>query len=186
MQPKAEYKITKEEHHWTSDEKLRFCGYGEWVEESDVVEIEYIGYQALIMRVLKREPFCEEEAYFGGHLCGYIRIPDDHPHYGKDFRDLGLDCHGGITFNEIHEQHWMGFDCSHMGDQVPTMKKLNIDLPELRIMQEIRSNLGIVGLLAPVYRNMYFCIQECTSIIDQLIYIASHVIVKKTPWPIKE
>ncbi len=35
--------ITKEEHFWTSEEKLKHCGYGEWVEEPDIVAFEYHG-----------------------------------------------------------------------------------------------------------------------------------------------
>lgn len=40
---KIEYTVTKEEHHWTSEEKLRYCGCGELVEEPDLTIIERLG-----------------------------------------------------------------------------------------------------------------------------------------------
>lgn len=66
----SDYKIIEEHHKWTSEEKIKWLGYGEWIEEIDHLEFEYLEYKAIIIRILKREPFAKEEAYFGGHLCG--------------------------------------------------------------------------------------------------------------------
>jgi hypothetical protein len=174
-----DYKIMEQHHHWTSEEKLKFCGYGEWVEEVDSLILEYLGYEAAIIRVFKREYYADPEAYFGGHLCGYVRIPNTHPYFRNV--KINLDCHDGITFNEIHEEHWIGFDCAHLGDYVPTLEFLRKTMPELI---EIRKRLPIPEgmedhpIYNPVYRNVNYCIDECKKIIEQLIKAATAEKVK--------
>lgn len=184
---KSDLKIIKDEHHWTSEEKLRFCGCGEWVEESDVFEFEYLGYHACVIRVFKKEPFAKELAYFGGHFCGYVRIPDNHPYFKNE--DIDLDCHGGLTFNEAHEEHWVGFDCGHSMDRIPTMEHMRNTRPELI---EIRKQFPIPEgmehhpLFNPVYRNMDYCIEECKTMITQLVYVAVTTSLKKGEEALKE
>jgi hypothetical protein len=61
-----------------------------------------------------------------GFRCGYVRIPEEHPWYGKEYDDLqDVDCHGGLTFGETVDKeedsylpvgHWIGFDCGHSFD----------------------------------------------------------------------
>ena len=43
-----EYKITQEEHRLTTEQKLKWFGYGEWVEEADTIHLEYKDYKAKI------------------------------------------------------------------------------------------------------------------------------------------
>lgn len=57
------------------------------------------------------------------HRCGYIRVPPDHPWYGKEYEDVPASCHGGLTFAEqepcTHDDGqgwWFGFDFHHGGD----------------------------------------------------------------------
>jgi hypothetical protein len=55
------------------------------------------------------------------HRCGYVRVPPGHPLFGKDYNDVDVEVHGGLTFAEIepckeHEDgqgYWFGFDCAH-------------------------------------------------------------------------
>lgn len=163
-----DYKIIKEEHQFTSDEKIKWMGYGEWVEEVDTVVFQYLGFEAVVQRILKREPYCEIEAYFGGHLCGYVRIPENHIYFKN--MDIDLDCHGGMTFNEAHEEHLIGFDCAHSGDYVPTMeffKKQRQAAGEIERFSIPKEYMNM-ALFNPVYRNMKYCIDECINIIEQL------------------
>jgi len=174
---KSEINITKEEHHWTSEKKIKFMGYGEWVEEADVVEFEYLGYQAHIVRVFKREPYAKQEAYFGGHICGYVKVPETHPLFRKkkECWDADLECHGGITFSEAHEEHWIGFDCAHSGDYVPTMEHIRRTDPELRGIRDafpLPPGYEKFALFNPVYRNVEYAIQSCTDLIDSLIHLS--------------
>ncbi|MFA7192371.1 MAG: hypothetical protein WC089_03690 [Candidatus Paceibacterota bacterium] len=170
-----DYRITKEEHLWTSDEKIKWFGHGEWVEELDTIEFDYLGYQARVNRIVFKEPYSKKEHYFGGHLCGYVRIPNDHNIYLKKYNADELDCHGGITFNEMHEEHWVGFDCAHSGDYLPSTEYLYKTDPQMIAIRKCFSlpkGYEKFGLFNPVYRNMEYCIQECIGIIDQLVTLA--------------
>ncbi len=56
-------------------------------------------------------------------VCAYLGIPKDHPTAGKDYNDVDLDCHGGLTFGEVgngksydESLYWYGWDYAHAGD----------------------------------------------------------------------
>lgn len=67
-----------------------------------------------------------------GHSNGYIAVPKDHHWYGKDYKDIDADVHGGLTYSdqlndeirkiaigELPEtnDYWVvGFDTCHYGD----------------------------------------------------------------------
>ncbi len=166
----SEMQIDKEEHLFRSDQKLAWFGYGEWVEEFDQIEFTYEYYKCLVVRVVKKEPFAVDEHYFGGHLCGYVQIPKRHPLYSKDWDEIDLDCHGGITCNENHEEHWIGFDCAHSGDYVPSMEKFRKE-NKINELFPIPKESSMYSLFHPVYRNILFVMNECRIIVDQLIEI---------------
>ena len=56
------------------------------------------------------------------HLCAYIGIPLDHPLANKDYNDLPIRAHGGLTFARKGDEHypadffWYGWDYGHAGD----------------------------------------------------------------------
>jgi hypothetical protein len=63
------------------------------------------------------------QAIPGGHRCGYVRVPPGHAAHGKDYNDVSVEVHGGLTFGEIepcaHDDgagFWFGFDCCHAWD----------------------------------------------------------------------
>lgn len=60
---------------------------------------------------------------------GYVIIPEGHPFYGKDYDDIDVNVHGGLTFSEFgykldweeikpeDKRSWVvGFDTAHWGD----------------------------------------------------------------------
>lgn len=53
------------------------------------------------------------------HRCGYVGIPKGHVAYDKDYDDLPIEVHGGLTYGQIGEDglNWFGFDCAHLGDK---------------------------------------------------------------------
>ena len=63
-----------------------------------------------------------------GWYCGYVAVPEDHPVYGKDYDDVPVDVHGGLTFAERSDDKypvktkenlwWFGYDCAHSGDDI--------------------------------------------------------------------
>ncbi len=54
---------------------------------------------------------------------GYVRIPENHPDFGKDYMDLtDVECHGGLTYGAVSKDKkytWFGFDTAHYGDYWP-------------------------------------------------------------------
>jgi hypothetical protein len=158
------------EHLYDSDFKIKHLGYGEWVEEPDLVKFSHNGYECMVYRVIQREPLCQIEAYFGGHFCGYVRIPVDHPYYLKEYEDMGISCHFGISFGEVCEPHWIGFDCGHSGDLIPSMEKMKKERG-YQDMFPIPEQFKDRPLLSHTYRNMDYCIEQCKSIVDQLAEI---------------
>jgi hypothetical protein len=63
-----------------------------------------------------------------GHWCGYVRVPSTHAYYGKDFDDVPVTVHGGLTYGKKDEcgkrAWWFGFDCAHGGDLVPIFGRM--------------------------------------------------------------
>lgn len=82
-----------------------------------------------------------------GHLCGYVKVPRNHPWYARlmkkrvrrawsrkySFGATGHDAlhnvnvHGGVTWSghlptcRQDRGYWVGFDCAHYDDFVPSM-----------------------------------------------------------------
>lgn len=56
-------------------------------------------------------------------LCAYIGIPASHPLAGRDYDDIPLDVHGGLTFAHTGDglrpegMFWYGWDYGHSGDK---------------------------------------------------------------------
>ena len=65
---------------------------------------------------------------YGSHPCAYIELPENHKYYGKDYNDIPIDCHGGLTYSsgdgiifptsdEHHRNgYWIGWDYAHYTD----------------------------------------------------------------------
>lgn len=104
-----------------------------------------------------------------GALCGYVRVPEDHKLFGKDYTeeidfllqpksygdriDCIIDCHGGLTYS--NREGWFGFDCSHVGDVRPEATW--------------RSDLSILlRRTADVYRDFNYVKSECASLAYEL------------------
>lgn len=163
-----------ENNIYTSDQKLKWWGYGEWVEEVDELFFTYKDYECKVLRIVHKEPFSKQEHYFGGHLCGYVKIPGDHPCHSKDLQnfdcDAQLDCHGGVTF---HQDSWVGFNCAHSGDYVPSVEYLKKTARNIKEMYvKIPEQLKKYSIFNPTYKNIQFCIQECKSVVDQLAAVS--------------
>jgi hypothetical protein len=182
---KSDIKIIEEEHVITSDQKLKWLGYGEWVEEVDRLKFEYLGYDCMIHRVFQREPYAKQEYYFGGHLCGYVKLPEYHPYYSLECWDMDIECHGGLTYGEKHPEYWIGFDCGHSFDVVPSVeftKYLDKDIQDLKR----KFNLGHSKLFERTYRNMEYVKEQCIQIVDQLKNIAFTAMTEAAAESLKE
>lgn len=88
------------------------------------------------------------------HWCGYVALPAGHPHHGKNYDDIDVDVHGGLTWADNHAPNqqpdgrwWIGFDCAHAGDLVPGMG---------------------ASFDGDVYRDINYVASECESLARQL------------------
>jgi hypothetical protein len=173
-----EIQITNEVHLFTSEEKIKWLGYGEWVEELDVVKFTYKGIECRINRIVVQEPYTKELHVFGGHLCGYVRIPAEHPYHHKRYEEMEIDCHYGLTYGEVEDGevedgHWIGFDCGHLGDYVPSMEYLKKTNPTFQVWKKKEEKIKKLIPNSPIgdksYKNINYCIGECKGIVDQLL-----------------
>lgn len=176
--------LMSEKHLLSSDQKLEWWGYGEWVEEPDEVTFTYHGMDCKIIRMAIPEPCSKEVHVFGGYLCGYVAIPIGHPLYQKEYGDMDIDCHGGLTFGSCWDRHWIGFDCAHSFDYVPSsehLRKTAAWMQECRELQACREleeglkkRLKLVNspIFDRAYKNIEFCAGECVYIVDQLVEIS--------------
>lgn len=111
----------------------------------------------------------------GGHRCGYVEIPFNHPIADKDYDELtDINVHGGITF--VKWEHatypleskygWIGFDCAH-GDDKPDFESWIKYCPEkLEIIRKLKSI--IIRDRNSTIKSTEFCEKECKKIVDQL------------------
>jgi hypothetical protein len=170
--------LQAEKHHFSSDDKIRWWGYGEWVEEVDEVKFNYKGMECLVRRMAEHENCSHDDRRFGGYLCGYVAVPFGHPYYQKRYEDMDIECHGGLTFGECADSHWIGFDCSHSMDYSPSLeylKKTATWMKDFRDREEElkkKFNLQHNPIFNKSYKNIEYCINECKSIADQLIEAA--------------
>jgi hypothetical protein len=96
-------------------------GPGPWQDEPDRVDFVHAGFACFA----KRGP--------AGSWCGYVGVPSDHPAYGKEYDDVDVDVHGGLTYSDRCQGElchipepgmpddvwWFGFDCAHLLDLSP-------------------------------------------------------------------
>ena len=120
---------------------------GPWMEEPDDVEWAHMGLKCWVIRQR------------GGHLCGYVGLPEDHPYYGLNYRDIFLNAqvHGGLTYSgELSScgRWWFGFDCGHTWDYLPS-----------------RAYSRFSGVTEQEYRTVEYVTDETTSLAEQLYFI---------------
>lgn len=61
--------------------------------------------------------FCFKIKSMGTHPTAYIKIPNSHPYYGKDYDDCEINTHGGLTYGIQEEDgYWIGWDYAHYMD----------------------------------------------------------------------
>jgi hypothetical protein len=123
--------------------------HGEWDNEPDRKDFIHTGYSCFILR------------NGSGNWCGYVGIPSTHPSFGKDYDDVPVNVHGGLTYANkcgppiCHipepgmpdDVWWLGFDTAHSGDASP---------------------LTLLNFKHGVYRNMEYTINETKQLAEQL------------------
>lgn len=114
---------------WTTVDKSSW-GPGPWQGEPD--KIHWIDPETDLDCLMHRGP--------GGHWCGYVAVTEGHPAFEKNYDDVDVDAHGGLTFASFCQKNvtdesegvchvpqpgrpdrvwWLGFDFAHYGDLSP-------------------------------------------------------------------
>lgn len=161
----------KQTHLYTSDQKLQIFGYGEWVEEPDLVEFTHNGVDCKIMR------------HSNGFLCGYIKLHNGCEYVDKSFEDIPIEAHGELTYSsQLGDGFWIGFDCAHFNDCIPgpPLSIVPDDCSnELKIciecLNEIILKLKSTRDQETTYKNTTFCIEQCKSMADQFLALEANV-----------
>lgn len=154
----------EQKHLYTSKQKLEWFGPGEWVEEPDEATFEHEGFKCIVCRIVSDE--CYGQA-FGGHFCGYVQIPPNHPWYGKAYNKIECECHGGLTFaSERFDEDifWVGFDCSHSDDITPSIEMFRDECGQRSRLKRFYDQLP---MMRPTYKNIQYAIAETQSIAEQ-------------------
>lgn len=83
---------------------------------------------------------------------GYVILPESHPCFGKDFDDIDVLVHGGLTFSEMVNEKlcnhfglphhyigfWMvGFDTAHFGDNPEICDKNFVEGETERLREQL-------------------------------------------------
>ncbi len=119
-----------------------------------------------------------EKHVFGGHLCGYVQLLDKFNILEKGL-DLDFDVNGGITYNEkeCDNLNWIGFDCAHLNDYLPSTEyQYKTDPAFIKITEDSKKLFEKFGLdydKSPLnqksYKNINFCVNECKNLVDQIL-----------------
>lgn len=117
-----------------------------------------------------------------GHRCGYVGIPKKHFLYNKNYCDMNICCHGGLTYGANYLQqtnstnlYWIGFDCGHYGDgqDVESTERYFKGYPKvLSRVKELNKDSFFGNFSA---KSLEFCEQECMQIVDQIIEMEREV-----------
>lgn len=144
-------------HVLTSEQKLNLWGYGEWVEEPDLVSFEYREYECQIQRGCH---LLLDVAMGLGQLCGYVNIFPTHPWFKKDYDEIDATVHGGLTYSalDVETNTWViGFDCAHYNDIIPGAKS---------IVEEHKAFMEVFNLPYS-YKNVGFVKDQLKSLVEQ-------------------
>jgi hypothetical protein len=119
-----------------------------------------------------------------GSWCGYVAVEPGHSAHGKDYVDVDVDVHGGLTFcdscNETGPiEHsvchvpepgksgdvwWLGFDCGHAWDVQPG---LDATLRSFGLVPPHEKFPGVGP--GTTYRDVKYVRRECEQLAAQLI-----------------
>lgn len=160
---------------WTTVPDKATWGAGPWVDEPD--KAQWVDEATGLVCLAKRSTGCS------GSWCGYVGVPPGHPWHGRDYSNVDVEVHGGLTYadrcqederpiedrvchipapGEPDDVWWFGFDCAHWLDISPQMAARE---RELGIFTELPS---MPGDFRERYRTLDYVRAECTALAEQL------------------
>ena len=106
-----------------------------------------------------------------GSRWGYVAVPEGHAMHGKDYDEVDVTVHGGLTFADGTDTYpvageslwWFGYDCAHWQDarDPELMSPKYREMYDKGIFKSIFDEEGTV-------RSLDYCIGECESLATQL------------------
>lgn len=107
---------------------------------------------------------------WSGTLNGYVALTKQNSYFGKNYNDIDIDCHFGLTYSRYHLSSiednifnnvwWIGFDTLHCDDLQPYIYDLESKYQDNR-----------------TYKDFDFVKNECIKIVDQIINIDDTYII---------
>jgi hypothetical protein len=129
-----------------------------------------------------------------GAWCGYVGVPGGHRAFNRDYEDLPVVCHGGLTYSNFCQpvsdpSHgichipqkgrsdvvwWVGFDCHHFMDYAPAFAQRMRELAKgnddfLAVVEQSETLHG--QRMAETYRDLEYVVSEVTQLAEQLAKI---------------
>lgn len=119
-----------------------------------------------------------------GHRCGYVGIPEGHRLYSKDYDEVDVTVHGGLTYagggiGSVYpvesDLWWFGFDCAHLWDAPdPELIRVLSDYETCRKMLYIENRFPSIGVI----RTKDFVEKELIRLVDQIIEMSGFYEIK--------
>ena len=106
-----------------------------------------------------------------GYRTGYVGLNKGHRFYGKDYNDIPIDCHCGLTYSrsylygqEDKDVWWIGYDCGHICDSrdIDSVKKYY----GAKIADDMNDYFSYLN--CAVERDFDYCKKQCEYIVEQL------------------
>lgn len=135
---------------------------GPWSNEPHRLEFRAYGMSCLLVRDFRM-----------WNWCGYVGMLPGHPSYGKNYDDIEVSVHGGLTYSRVcevpvchiaqpaepDELYWVGFDCAHGGDLVPGLEatQVKLNIPSLPFYEKRQT-----------YKTMDYARRETEALARQL------------------
>ena len=113
-----------------------------------------------------------------GFRCGYVGLPKDNQYYRKEYDDIPVNCHCGLTYSSstlFHQEDkntwWIGFDCGHACDgfDIDKLKEYYAEDDEVMKMINYMHSYHTMMNENYDYRTLDYVKEECKKIVDQLI-----------------
>ena len=102
--------------------------------------------------------------------CAYVKLPNDHPYFNKNYGECEIEVHGGLTYSDIdcrtqegNTGWWLGWDYGHFGDFTDTYLEIQMFNAILAGTQYEGASIG-----ADKIWTVDEIVNECHSVIGQL------------------
>lgn len=113
-----------------------------------------------------------------GYRCGYVGLPKNSQYYEKDYDDIPVDCHCGLTYSDSRlfgqddrDIWWIGFDCGHCCDGYDLEKVKEYfsgDSETMKMLSYMRNYHELINKDHD-FRTLEYCKEECKKIVDQIL-----------------